>query len=188
MVDLPTVFMDRDGVINVQIEDYLTKWKQFKFLPNVLEVLKVFNENNFRVIVVTNQSMISKGLTTKMNLESIHSKMQLKVKEYGGCIDYVYYCPHDFTDKYECRKPKSGMFLKAKKEFGISFNKSIMIGNSWKDMDAASAVGCSTCLLIDSLKDLNKCNNDPDFCISDIYQAKNLVTNFLKIKSKKWRK
>ena len=179
MNDTPTVFLDRDGTINRDIGTYITKPEQFKFLPGASELIRIFTEKEFRIIIVTNQSQISKGLMSESTLNIIHSNMFETIIKEGGIIDKIYYCPHQDSDNCECRKPKPGMLLKAKKLFRIDFRKSILIGNSWKDMNAASAVGCTTCFLIDHLTDLHQCSIEPDFCIADISQAKDLIPAFL---------
>jgi histidinol-phosphate phosphatase family protein len=131
------------------------------------------------VIIVTNQSGVNKGLIKLDDLNEIHRKMCKEIWEQGGQIDWVYFCPHTKEENCECKKPKSGMFLQAKKNFPeIDFDKSFMIGDWWSDMDAASALGIKTCFLIDKFTDLHKCKKEPDFCISDISQATHLVHNY----------
>ncbi|MBU0959023.1 MAG: HAD family hydrolase [Nanoarchaeota archaeon] len=173
----PTVFLDRDGVINKDKGVYITSWNQFEFLPGFLDVIREFTERGFKIIIVTNQPQIERKMLEESELDYIHYNMGFEIMKSGGKIDGIYYCPHS-SNKCECRKPKSGMLLKAKKEHNIDFKNSIIIGNSWKDMNAGSNVGCTTCFLIDRLTDLHKCDKEPDFCIADIYQAKDLIPAF----------
>lgn len=179
MKDKPTIFLDRDGVINIDKGIYITEWKDFEFLPGSLELIKFFTEKGFRIIIVTNQSQIGKGLMTEADLKYIHSLMLIDIIKNGGKIEKIYHCPHIDDENCECRKPKAGMLIQAQKEFGIDFRKSVLIGNSWKGMDAGAAVGCTTCFLIDHLTDLHKCSVEPDFCIARIIQAKDLLPAFL---------
>lgn len=174
-----TIFLGRDGVINRNTGHYITKWRQFKFMPHIFKVLKVFKQRGYRVIVVTNQGAIGEGLMTQKDLYEIHSNMIEYIFTEGGWLDDLYFCPHTIEDNCHCRKPRSGMFLQAKKNYPmIDFNKSFMIGDNWFDMDAAASLGIKTCMLIDKLTDLHKCQREPDFCISDISQAIQLVSTY----------
>ena len=143
------VFLDRDGVINKKAPegDYIKKWSEFKFLPNVKETLKRLNKAGFLVIIITNQQGIAKGLMTEQDLKDIHTKMIEELKKSGAKIDRIYYCPHDEKDNCNCRKPKIGMFLEAKKDFSIEMNKSWLIGDSKADILAGQKVGCKTILI-----------------------------------------
>lgn len=178
-----TVFLDRDGVVNQSRKDYVLKWSQFKFMPNIFRLLRVFKDRNYRVIIVTNQSAINKCLMTQEDLFGIHVRMQQRIFGEGGYIDKIYYCPHIKEDNCDCKKPKPGMFLQAKKDFPeIDFEHSFMIGDYYHDMNAASSLGIKTCFLINKLTDLHKCIVEPDFCIADIRQAINLVPTYFQNK------
>lgn len=174
-----TVFLDRNGVINKDKKEYITRWSQFEFMPHIFTVLRVFNDRGYRVIIVTNQCGVGEGLMTITKIKSMHNRMRLRVYNEGGMISGLYFCPHKKEDNCHCRKPRPGMFLDAKEDFpDIDFNQSFMIGDRWSDMDAASALGIKTCMLIDKLTDLHKCRVEPDFCISDISQAIQLVPTY----------
>ncbi len=139
-----TLFLDRDGVINKKIEnDYVRNWKQFEFLPGVIEALKFLDNIFEKIIIVTNQRGIGRGLMTYKDLADIHNKM-LKIFEMNGIkITKIYYCPHDYAkERCNCRKPKIGMALMAKKDYPeIDFSKSIMVGDSLSDMEFAKNAG-----------------------------------------------
>jgi len=145
-----TLFLDRDGVINKKIEnDYVRNWEQFEFLPNVIEALKILNSLFDRIIIVTNQRGIGRGLITEKDLEDIHRKMVSVLKKEGIKIDKVYYCPHDYEkEECNCRKPKIGMALQAKKDFpDIDFKNSIMVGDSISDIKFGKRVGMKSFLI-----------------------------------------
>lgn len=131
-----TLFLDRDGVINHRlIDDYVKTWEDFKFIDGVLDAMKIFNLAFGKIIVVTNQQGIGKGLMRIETLEEIHKNMVLEVNKSGGKIDKIYFCPDLKESGSFCRKPQVGMGLKAKKDFReISFKKSIMAGDSLSDM------------------------------------------------------
>jgi len=145
-----TLFLDRDGVINKKIEgDYVRNWEQFEFLPNVIEALKILNTLFDRIIIVTNQRGIGRGLMTIKDLEDIHNNMMNIFVKNSIKIDKIYYCPHDYEKEIcNCRKPKIGMALKAKKDFpNIDFRNSIMVGDSFSDIEFGKNAGMKSFLL-----------------------------------------
>ncbi|MEO6683098.1 MAG: HAD-IIIA family hydrolase [Ginsengibacter sp.] len=128
-----TLFIDRDGVINHEkTDDYIHTWDEFEFYDGVKEAMKIFNDTFGRIVVVTNQRGIARGLTRLENLEIIHENMVLEIEKAGGRIDKIYFCPDmDGPD----RKPNHGMGLKAINDFPeIDLSKSVMIGNTLSDM------------------------------------------------------
>ncbi|MGM0613182.1 MAG: D-glycero-alpha-D-manno-heptose-1,7-bisphosphate 7-phosphatase [Bacteroidota bacterium] len=131
-----SLFLDRDGVINQRInEGYVTKTEEFEFLEGVHEALKIFSEIFQHIVVVTNQQGIGKGLMNTEDLYAIHEKMLNSVKETGGRIDKVYFCPDLKEFQPLCRKPQVGMALQAQRDFpGINLKKSIMVGDTLNDM------------------------------------------------------
>lgn len=139
-----TLFLDRDGVINKKIEnDYVRSWDQFEFLPGVLDALNKLSKIFGRIIIVTNQRGIGKGLMTEDDLHEIHEKMLQLIRQHGGRIDAIYYCPHDYEkEECDCRKPKPGLALQAKRDFPeINFEKSVMVGDSESDIVFARNLG-----------------------------------------------
>lgn len=145
------VFLDRDGVINEKMPEdgYVNDWSEFSFLPDVFKAIKTLKENGFLIIVVTNQRCIAKRIITEQKLKEIHKEMVKEIRNHGGKIDAIYFCPHDIDDHCNCRKPKPGMILKAIKDFRdigieIDLNKSYVIGDSEKDIVAGRRVGLNT--------------------------------------------
>jgi len=138
-----TLFLDRDGVINQKIDgDYVRSWPQFRILPTSLPALKILSQTFKRLIIVTNQRGIAKGLMTQPNLDEIHQKMTLLFKEWGIHIDAIYVCPHEISENCNCRKPKIGLFEKAKQDFpDIEYGKSFVVGDSSSDWEAAQRIG-----------------------------------------------
>jgi D-glycero-D-manno-heptose 1,7-bisphosphate phosphatase len=135
------VFLDRDGVINVKVEaDYVRTWRQFQFLPNVADWIRLFNTLDFLVIVVTNQRGVALGRMTEENVEDIHQRMIRELSSLGARIDDLYVCPHG-EDCCDCRKPKPGMIYKARQKWDIDLPGSLLIGDSDSDADLAAACG-----------------------------------------------
>ena len=131
-----TLFLDRDGVINERLPGkYISTWAQFEFTSNALAAIKIFNKIFGKIIIVTNQQGIGKGLMTDKDLNSIHKKMENTILKAGGRIDGIYYCPDLKTVKNNCRKPNPAMALQAQKDFpGIDFQQSIIVGDSISDI------------------------------------------------------
>lgn len=138
-----TVFLDRDGVINrKRDDDYVKHWDEFAFLPGAKEALQLLTENHYRVIVVTNQRGIARGWMTEMAVQAIHTRMLMEIAP--ARIAAIYYCPHD-KDQCDCRKPKTGMFRQAQRDFpDIEFARAVVIGDSASDLEAGAALGCQT--------------------------------------------
>lgn len=134
-----TLFLDRDGVINRRLPDeYVTKWAEFEFLPNALAALSRLAKQFGVIVIVTNQRGIGSGLMTETDLADVHGKMLETIRQSGGRIDGIYYCPHDHIARCDCRKPAIGLALRAKGDFpSVDFMRSIMVGDSASDMDFA---------------------------------------------------
>lgn len=132
-----TVFIDRDGVINKQIiGDYVRTLEQFEFLPGVLQAISTLSRIFGRIFIVTNQRGVSRKLILENDLEKIHNYLLEKITDSGGKIDKIYVCTHSYEDNCSCRKPHTGLALKAQQDFPeIDFKKSIMIGDSPSDME-----------------------------------------------------
>lgn len=146
-------FLDRDGVINQKAateDGYVTRWEEMKILPGVAQGISLLNLAGFRVIVVSNQRCVAKGLTTAAELDSIHQRMCDELAHAGATIHGVYYCPHDLRPACACRKPQPGMLLAAARAHDIDLTTSWMIGDSEKDVEAGKNAGCRTVRLLRS--------------------------------------
>ena len=143
------LFLDRDGVINKRLlGGYITKWEDFEFLPGVLEALKVFKNYFNRIIIITNQQGIGKGLMSENDVKLIHQNLSQTVISHGGKIDAIYHCPMLKTDANNCRKPDIKMALKAQADFlEIDFSQSIMIGDTASDMAFGKNAGMCRILI-----------------------------------------
>jgi histidinol-phosphate phosphatase family protein len=144
-----TLFLDRDGVINRRIVDgYVKTWDQFVFLPGVPNAMKRFHQVFGKIIVVSNQQGVGKGLMSEQEVLFIHQHMMEEIAGAGGKIDAVFYSPHLQSDGSVMRKPNIGMALKARKQFpDIRFNRSVMAGDSLSDMIFGKRTGMKTVLI-----------------------------------------
>jgi D-glycero-alpha-D-manno-heptose 1-phosphate guanylyltransferase len=159
-----TLFIDRDGVINDEtIGEYVLSWKQFRFSPGVLEALKLLSEKFGKLLIITNQRGVGKGLMTEAELHLIHQNMKEAVVSAGGKIDQIYYC----TEKEEAcfyRKPNPGMAVRALKDYpDIQLQKSIMVGNKPSDMRFGRAAGMFTVFVTTTNPDQPFPHPDIDF-------------------------
>lgn len=147
---MKTIFLDRDGVINRNPPNkgYVRRWSEFSFLPNALKAIRDLTENGYRIIVITNQAGIGKGLFSEDNLKDIHARMVTEITEAGGRIDAVYYCPHHPEAGCECRKPKPGMLRRAADEHRIELSSAYLIGDSTTDIEAGRRAGTRTLLVL----------------------------------------
>lgn len=144
-----TLFLDRDGVINKLLpNDYVKTWEQFEFLPGVKEAIPTLNKIFGRIIIVTNQQGIGKELYSISDLEGIHLSFILEIILAGGQIDRIYFAPQLESENNELRKPNIGMANLAKKDFpDINFSKSIILGDSFTDMQFGRTAGMITALI-----------------------------------------
>ncbi len=149
-----TLFLDRDGVINKKIDDdYVRSWEQFEFLPGVKESIKDLAQIFQRIIIVTNQRGVGRGLMSPDALNAIHENLGFEIAASGGRIDAIYFCPDVSEEGSTHRKPQPGMALDAQKQFPeIDFNKSIMVGDSISDMEFGEKLNMKIVLISHKLK------------------------------------
>ncbi len=144
-------FLDRDGVINEKApteDEYITRWEEMHFLPGVAQAIALLNRSGFRVIVVSNQRCVAKGLLTINELDALHERMRREFASKGARIDGVYYCPHEEQPPCGCRKPEPGMLFAAANEHEVDLSSSWIIGDSEKDVEAGRRAGCRTMRIV----------------------------------------
>lgn len=143
-----TLFLDRDGVINEEnIGSYVTNWDEFTFYKGSLDALRQLGELFGRIVVVTNQRGVGKGIMNIDDLKNIHQNMAGQVMSEGGRIDKVYACTA-LDDNDHNRKPNTGMATQAKEDFPeIDFKRSVMVGNNISDMEFGKRMGMHTVFL-----------------------------------------
>ena len=185
------VFLDRDGTL-IRDKGFICHFKDVEIFPFSLQSLKMMNEFGFRVIVITNQSAIARGICTEDQVMSIHREMTDFFKRSGAAIDAFYYSPYledapmpEFRKRDENRKPAPGMILQAARDFKIDLKKSFMIGDSTRDIIAGKNAGCETVLVLTgngkrALKELRDMNLEPDFVAENILEA--IETDIIKKK------
>jgi len=141
------IFLDRDGVINKNRDDYVKSTKELEIFSNIGKEILKLKMKGFLIIVITNQSVINRKIITIRELEEIHSTIQKFLIKSKTSIDKFYFCPHRPDENCNCRKPKPGLILQAINEFSIDVSKSWMVGDSKTDIQAGEKAGCKTILL-----------------------------------------
>ncbi len=142
------VFVDRDGVICRNRDDYVKSWQEFVFLPGALEALTRLARLSLRIVVITNQSAINRGLVSVDVVEDINARMMSAIEAAGGRVDRVLYCPHRPDEHCACRKPRPGMLLAAADALKLDLSHSYLIGDAASDVQAGRAVGCRSYLVL----------------------------------------
>ncbi|MDY0221739.1 MAG: D-glycero-beta-D-manno-heptose 1,7-bisphosphate 7-phosphatase [Desulfobacterium sp.] len=182
----PTVFLDRDGVINFDSASYIKKPEEFRFIPDSAEAVALLSKNGFNVILITNQSMINRKISTLQNLEAIFETMKSGIRERGGQIHDIFYCPHAPDEGCLCRKPAPGMIDLACGTYGIDPSTSFMVGDSAKDMECAGNAGVGKAVLVltgngrKAIKNLGERGMKPDFVALNLMDAVRWIIRYNK--------
>jgi D-glycero-D-manno-heptose 1,7-bisphosphate phosphatase len=143
----PAIFIDRDGVINCRRpSDYVLNWSQFIFTPGIREAMRKLSSLGLPMIIVSNQAAVGKGLLNSDVLEGITARLHQTLLTDGTSLTAAYYCPHRADENCVCRKPKAGLLYKAADDFNIDLGRSVFIGDSDSDVQAAHAASCQPVL------------------------------------------
>jgi D-glycero-D-manno-heptose 1,7-bisphosphate phosphatase len=148
------IFLDRDGTINEEMGyiNHIERFKMFDFVP---ESIRIFRRLGYKIIIVTNQSGIARGYFTENLLSEVHRKLIDQLKKFGAMVDDIYYCPHHPTEgkqpyrqNCDCRKPKPGMILKAKKDWDLDLSQCLLVGDRYKDIRFAKNLGIGSAMVL----------------------------------------
>jgi D-glycero-D-manno-heptose 1,7-bisphosphate phosphatase len=175
------VFLDRDGVINYDSEDYVRSWAEYRFLPGSLDALAALTAAQYRLIVITNQSIIGRGMVSLEKLEDIHRRMLAAVAAAGGRIDDIFFCPHRPDEDCACRKPRPGLILQAGQRHRIDLATAIMIGDNAKDIVCGRNAGCGATILVRTgcgaaaEKELAAAGIEPTAVAADLFDAAGMI-------------
>lgn len=175
------VFLDRDGVINEDSPDYIKSWSEFKFIDGSLDAIRRLTENGFTIIVITNQSVINRGMVPEQELHDIFFRMKSGISAAGGKITDIFYCPHTPSEGCDCRKPLPGLILNAQKKYDLDLSSAVMVGDSAKDILCAKQAGCRAAILVrtgnykaaEAL--LARENIDPDTIVDNLLAASDWI-------------
>lgn len=148
----PAVFLDRDGTL---IDDvgYISDPADVRLVSGAADALQALRAAGFRLVVVSNQSGLGRGLITQEQADDVHQRFVEELQHAGAQIDAAYYCPHAPEEGCDCRKPLPGLIIDAARELELDLERSFMVGNSDVDVAAGEAAGCRAILLADSSAD-----------------------------------
>ncbi len=141
------IILDRDGVINQDSDNFIKSEEEWEAIPGSLEAISKLCRGDYRVVVITNQSGISRGLYTINALNRIHEKMIEELHRFGGEISSIFFCPHGLDDECNCRKPKPGLFLEMADRLKCNLKDVYAVGDSVRDLQAAVAAGAKPVLV-----------------------------------------
>jgi D-glycero-D-manno-heptose 1,7-bisphosphate phosphatase len=171
---IKTIFLDRDGVINKEI-DYLFKIKDFEFIEGIFEACIYFQELGYNLVIVTNQSGIHRGFYDEGAYRSLTKWMLGQFKKNKIDILDVFHCSHGENSSCECRKPKPGMLLKAQKKHKIIMEESWLIGDKEGDIKAANNAGIENTILVRSGHKIDEAKSNAKYILNSIHDAKNKI-------------
>ena len=175
------VFLDRDGTVIEEV-GYLGRGDGVVLLPGAARAIRTLKENDFLVVVVSNQSGVGRGYFSETDIEKVHRKLSTDLASEGTEVDAFYYCPHHPQADIEtyrvdcgCRKPKPGMLRQAARELDIDLAGSFVVGDKLTDMEAGHRAGCHPVLVLTGYgrEELDGVNDStqPDFVASDLLAA-----------------
>jgi D-glycero-D-manno-heptose 1,7-bisphosphate phosphatase len=144
----PAIILDRDGVIIENRENYVRSWADVEIYPQALHALASASRSIYKIVIITNQAGIGKGIIPPQIAVEINQQLVQTIERAGGRIDGLYMCPHTPQDECECRKPRPGMILQAKRELSLDLAHSWLIGDALSDLQAGRAAGVGRIALV----------------------------------------
>ena len=174
-MSIKTIFLDRVGVINKDV-NYAYKIVDFEFIEGIFDVCIYFQDLGYKIIIVTNQSGISRGYYSENDFQTITNWMLAQFKKNDINILDIFHCPHSPSSNCDCRKPKPGMFIEAKNKHNINMVKSWIIGDSERDIRAAILAGIQNTILVRSGHTINETNSNATFFLDSIKQINQIIS------------
>ena len=170
------VFLDRDGVIVRGRRDYVKSWDEVEVLDGALDAIARLCRAGHRVMVVTNQSAVGRGILTSTDLDAIHHRLSSLVDRTGGSISRYLVCPHAPGDGCDCRKPRPGLLLRARREMNADLGTAFVVGDQLSDLEAAWSVGSRPVLVLSGETDTPPHKSGGEYLLaSDLSGAANLI-------------
>lgn len=179
---MKAVFLDRDGVINADRDDYVKNTGELVVYPFAPAAIRALNDAGWLVVVVSNQQGHAKGIISEADLSAMESEIARQVEEAGGRIASFHYCKHLATDNCDCRKPQPGLILQAARQHRIDLKGSVMVGDTERDIIAGKAAGCRTILVLTgklTREDAEHLSTKPNLVADDLADAVRLINSQL---------
>lgn len=142
------VILDRDGVINHDSDSFIKSPAEWEPIPGSIDAIARLTKAGYRIVIVTNQSGIARGLLDITALNAIHQKLHAAVQAAGGAIDAIFFCPHKAGDNCDCRKPRPGMLKAVSQRYDTKLKGVPSVGDSLRDLQAAYNAGCAPYLVL----------------------------------------
>lgn len=173
------VFIDRDGVINVDLWKYVETWKEFRFEKGALDALKTLTDKGFDIFIISNQAGVGDGVFSEAAMWQVHEKMIAAMAKREIKIKGTRYCPHGKKARCDCRKPKTQLLEKAVTNISFDRDKTYFVGDKLSDLEAGRNFGVRTILVRtgygkDTEKKLTK-KLQPDHIVNDLKEAVPLI-------------
>ena len=175
-MSIKTIFLDRDGVINKEV-NYLHRMEDFEFIEGIFEACKHFLKLGYKIIIVTNQSGIARGYFKENDYHNLSNWMLKQFQKRSIEILDIFYCPHGPESDCSCRKPKSGMFIKAQDKYNIDMTNSWLIGDKEDDIIAGISSGIINTILVKSGYKINENATKAKFIINSIQDSDDIISN-----------
>ncbi len=180
----PAIFLDRDGVIIENCPNYVRTWADVQIFDQALTALAKIKRSPLKIVIVTNQSAIGRGIITFEQAHSINTRLVTTIVQAGGRVDGVYMCPHKPDDLCDCRKPKPGLLMQAAKDLAIDLGRSIMIGDAISDLLAGRLAGVQEIALVCTGRGSaqNQITVPPELGYFSVYDTlEDALTNLIKL-------
>ena len=174
---IKTIFLDRDGVINKEV-NYLSKIDDFEFIEGIFDACLYFQKLGYQIIIITNQSGIARGYYSEGDYQLISKWMLTQFEDKGITILDILHCPHGPDSTCDCRKPQPGLLLKAKSKHNVDMQKSWMIGDKERDIQAANAAGIQNTILVRSGHIIDEDSSSAEFFLDSIQQSQEVITSY----------
>jgi D-glycero-D-manno-heptose 1,7-bisphosphate phosphatase len=142
------VILGRDGILNLYREDHVKSPDEWRPIPGALEAVARLNHAGWHAVVATNQAGIGRGMIDMATVNTVHQRMMQRLREVGGRLDAVFFCPHTPEDNCECRKPKPGLMQQIGRRYGLDLRTVPMVCDTARDLQAACAAGCEPHLVL----------------------------------------
>ena len=170
-------FLDRDGTI-IEEKDFIKTADQIEFVPGSIEAIKLLRNLGYKIVVVSNQSGIGRGILTEKMVTDVNASFLRRLEDEGAAADALYFCPHHPDDDCDCRKPKTGMIKRAVRELELDLKDAVVIGDKLADIQLGKNIGATTVLMLtgygrkvlDELTDSNP-DEKPDFVAENLLGA-----------------
>jgi D-glycero-D-manno-heptose 1,7-bisphosphate phosphatase len=178
---MKVAFLDRDGTI-IEEKDFIKTPVEIEFLPGSIEAIKLLKESGYKIIVISNQSGIGRGILTEEMVKKVNRSFIDRLKKENAEIDALYFCPHSPENNCDCRKPETGLIKRAMVEHKLDLKDAIVIGDKWSDVELGKNIGAKTVLVLTGYgkKEAEKAKVSqlqPDFIANDLHDAVDWLKN-----------